>query len=173
MPQWKEDRVYMLMFMVSIVLLLFSDVSIFTYGYLSEQLMAVSSALLASFFVFAITFLAYGGAYRRIALTASFIAMVASMAASYAILYSIGYSFLSIASLMLDYPFTFFLTIALVLFISIGRYAGTFKMSKRAKMAVALSIVVIIAVLMWYFYFSGKLISSSVPDDEEFLALLS
>ncbi|MEM3019888.1 MAG: hypothetical protein QW194_00995 [Candidatus Micrarchaeaceae archaeon] len=171
MPQWRENRIYMLMFMTSIVLLLFSDVSIFTYGYLSEQLMAASSALLASFFVFAIAFLAYGGAYRRIVLTASFVAMVVGMAASYAILYGIGYNFLSIAGLMLDYPFAFFLTIVLLLFISIGRYAGTFKMSRRAKMAIALSIVVIIAVLMWYFYFSGKLISSSVPDDEEFLAL--
>jgi hypothetical protein len=171
MPQWKESRVYMLMFLLSIILLLFSDISIFAYGYLSEQLMAASSVLLASFFVFAIAFLAYSGMYRRIVLIASFIAMLAGVAASYAILYGLGYNFLSIAGMLVDYPFVFFLTIVLMLFIFMGRYLGTLKLSKRAKMTIALSIVVIITVMMWYFYFSGRAMNYSIPDDEEFLAL--
>ncbi|MGC8537379.1 MAG: hypothetical protein ACP5MZ_00115 [Candidatus Micrarchaeia archaeon] len=171
LPKWNENRAYIIMFLVSVILLLFSDISIFTYGYLSKGLMAASSLILASFFTFAIAFILYGGRYRKAVLITSFLLIIAGVAASYAILYSIGYNFLSIMGLMVDYPFAFFLTITLVLFISIGRYSGTLKISRRAKLAIALSLVIVIAVLMWYFYFSGSLINSSVPDDEEFLAL--
>ena len=171
MPRWKEDRKYMFLFLLSVILLFFSDITIFSYGYLSRTLMVASSVLLLMFFAYAITFLAYGGRYRHTILWASFAALIAAMLLSYAVLYAIGYNFLSIISLTADYPFVFFLTIVLVLFVSLGRYAGTLKASNRAKLVVALLIVAIIAVLMWYFYFSGKLISSSIPDDEEFLAL--
>ncbi|MEM0149498.1 MAG: hypothetical protein QXW10_01220, partial [Candidatus Micrarchaeaceae archaeon] len=171
MPRWKEDKIYMSLFLLSVILLFFSDITIFSYGYLSRALMFASSALLASFFIYAVVFLAYGGKHRHTILLASFTALAASMALSYAILYALGYNFLSVGGFMVDYPFVFFLTIALVLFISLGRYVGTIRVSDRTKLVAALLVVAIIAVLMWYFYFSGKLISSSVPDDEEFLAL--
>jgi hypothetical protein len=171
MPYIHRGRVYTFLFLLSVILLLFSDVSIFSYGYLSSPLMVTSSVLLASFFAFAITFLAYSGRGKDIILAASFAVLVSSMLASYAVLYLLGYNFISIAGLMVSYPFALFLTIALVLFISLGRRIGMIKVSNKTKMLAGLAIIAIIVVLMWYFYFSGKLINSSVPDDEEFLAL--
>ncbi len=170
-PCWKDGKAYMFLFMLSVILLFVSDLSIFSYGYLSTKLMFISSVLLIAFFTYAIAFIAYGGAYRRYILLASFAAMVVAIAASYAVLYSLGYNFLSIGSLFVDYPIIFFIIILLMLFVSLGRYLGTIRSPRRTKLIAALAIIIILSALMWYFYFSGRLINSSIPDDEEFLAL--